>query len=91
MKPVGGDPFFSDQNRGLQGQGADILCLLELFFFLIFFLLDVTSGWLACFEFYPCGWNSICAVDKFMSNHAWCLCEIGTDKDGNCIGKAPIS
>ncbi|KAJ7393563.1 Hemicentin 2 [Desmophyllum pertusum] len=42
-------------------------------------------GWTGCYKSNPCGWNSICALDPLIPDHAWCLCEIGTDKHGDCI------
>lgn len=39
-----------------------------------------------CYPVDPCGWNNHCAKD-LLNGDLWCICKIGTDKDGNCVGK----
>ena len=53
---------------------------------LIFFLSYLQPEWLPCVKNW-CGLNDHCAMDPIHPQHHWCLCRIGTDEHGNCVGE----
>lgn len=51
-----------------------------------FFLSFLQPEWLPCVKNW-CGLNDHCAMDPIHPQHHWCLCRIGTDEHGNCVGE----
>ena len=51
-----------------------------------FFLSHLQPEWLPCVKNW-CGLNDPCAMDPIHPQHHWCLCRIGTDEHGNCVGE----
>ena len=50
------------------------------------FLVPLQLEWLPCVKNW-CGLNDHCAMDPIHPQHHWCLCRIGTDEHGNCVGE----
>ena len=50
------------------------------------FLVPLQPEWLPCVKNW-CGLNDHCAMDPIHPQHHWCLCRIGTDEHGNCVGE----
>ena len=49
------------------------------------FRLFAILGYNICFPKDPCGLNN-CRKDVLLG-HLWCICKVGVDKYGNCVGE----
>ena len=50
------------------------------------FYLFAILGYDICYPTDPCGVNNNCRKDLLLGD-LWCICTVGVDKYGNCVGK----